>query len=109
MSVKAWFKATICRRKQQTRYTFGSRRRMDGREEYVIKVPGWSGELRKYMTAEEASEWVNKSNKAVYCEAAEASKSILYGYEEFSANGKPGSHMNRAVGKMLARGFGHKE
>ena len=86
MAATAWCKVNISRRK--IRSTFGNRTRTDGREEFILKIPGFSGELRKIMTMEEAMEWVEKTNGRAFCEAAEASKSGLHGYEQFSKFGE---------------------
>lgn len=108
MSVLAWAKVRIQKRKNRSTFG-GSRNRHDGRDEYVIKVPGFSGELRKYMTEDEAREWVEKSNKAAFMSAAEASKRGLFGVEEFTKNGSGQSGFRSVMIKAAARGFGAKK
>lgn len=105
---KFWAKVKIMKRR--ARSTFGNRSRMDGKEEYIIKIPGWSGELRKYMTEDEALELMEDSNMEAFREAAEASKGGLYGYERFTkyGYGKDAGSMLGLVGRMASRGFADK-
>ena len=98
-----WAKVKIMKRR--ARSTFGNRSRMDGREEYIIKIPGFSGELRKSMTEEEAQEFMEKSNKKAFCEAAEASSSGLYGYERFGKYGVSKGGMKNVIARNAARAF----
>lgn len=106
---KFWVNAKMLRRK--ARSTFGNRSRVDGKEEYIIKIPGFSGELRKYMSEEEAIELIEKSNKSAFKQAASASKSGVYGYEQFSKHGYADDScgsMGFFMAKAASRGFADK-
>ncbi|CAL9959778.1 hypothetical protein VPHD148_0046 [Vibrio phage D148] len=98
-----WAKIQIMKRK--ARSTFGNRSRMDGREEYILKLPGWSGELRKHMTEEEAESMMESYNKKAFCEAAEASKDGLYGYERFTQYGNGDNGMKFTMMRAASRAF----
>lgn len=108
MTVLAWAKVRIEKRRTRTMTFTGMRsNRSDNREEYVLRIPGFTGELRKYMTEKEAEEWVIKTNKSAFESAAEASKEGIYGYEEFSKHGScTGRDMFAAIGRTASRAFG---
>ena len=105
MANNFWAKCTM--QKRRHRSAFG-RNRVSGREEYIIKIPGFSGELRKSMTSDEAKEFIEKSNKRAFVEAAEASSSGLYGYERFGKYGKSKSGANNVMMRAAARAFADK-
>ena len=99
----AWAKVKIMKRK--ARHTFGNRNRVDGKEEFIIKIPGFSGELRKTMSTKEAEEWVEATNKAAFMSAAEASEGGVYGVERFTKYGKGANGMRSTMVRAAARGF----
>lgn len=111
MSIHVFASAEIKKRENSlsNRSVFHRRYRSDNRKEFIITIPGFTGELRKYMTEEEASKWVRENNKYAFISAAKASKSGLHGYEEFEATGKPGAGFCGAVGRAVARGFADKK
>ena len=78
---------------------------MDGREEFVIKIEGFAGELRRTMSVKEAERWVNDTNKASFMEASKASKSGPYGVERFNQYGSGASGFNHTMARIAARGF----
>lgn len=103
--MKVWAKVKIAKR--QIRRTFGRRTpSREGLEEYVIKIEGFSGELRKTMTAKEANAWVEKSNGAAFKAASEASRGGLNGVEEFTKYGKGTHGMSTVVMRALAKNLG---
>ena len=106
MSVKCWAKVKVALRR--SRNTFGSNTfslSSGGRLEMVIKIPGFTGELRCYMTEEEAEKWVKDSNKAAFVAAAEASRTGLYGIEEFTKTGSGNTGFRSVMMKAAARSF----
>lgn len=102
-----WAKVNI--KKRELRRSFGRMRHKSGSEEYVIKIPGFSGELRKTMTPSEAEEFVRGSNKKAFTAAAEASKGGIDGYERFTRYGKSDNGLNAIVGRALARSLKDKK
>lgn len=107
MSVRAWVSAVITKR--QYRHSFQNRARTDGTEEFIIKVEGFSGELRKVMTEKEAEEWVEKTNKSAFMAAASASSAGLYGIEQFNKHGKGGRGMDSVIMKVASSAFADKK
>lgn len=106
--MKAWARIDISKR--EIRRGFGRRRYgREGVDEYVIKIEGFSGELRKTMTAEEASSWVKRSNGAAFKAAAKASEIGVEGYERFTKHGKVSSGMSHVIMRAAGRSFGKKK
>lgn len=104
-----WAKVRIQKRSTTTNtrsYGFGrNKKRHDGREEYIIKMEGFSGELRKYMTEAEAIKWVESSNKNAFMSAAKASKNGVYGVDSFTKYGNASSGTGNVIARMAARAF----
>lgn len=98
-----WAKVSI--KKRELRRSFGRLTHRSGTDEYVIKIPGFSGELRKTMTPKEAEKFVRSSNESAFIAAAEASKGGLKGYERFTRYGKSDNGVASVMGRALARGF----
>ena len=101
--MKAWAKVII--NKRRLRSTFSNRQRIDGKEEFIIKVEGFSGELRRTMSDKEAEAWVENTNKSAFMSAAKASESGIYGVERFNKYGKSGNGMKSVIMRAAARGF----
>lgn len=99
----AWAKVKIMKRK--ARSTFGHRQRIDGKEEFILKVEGFSGELKRVMSDTEAEAWVENTNKAAFMSAAKASESGVYGVERFNKYGKGGNGIKSVMMRVAARGF----
>lgn len=74
-----------------------------GREEYVIRIPGFYGELRKSMTPKEFASFVEANNKATYKAVVKAAS--MNGERGFSTKGFSQGGMNdimiSALSKML--------
>ena len=102
----AWAKIKMMKRRN--RHTFGNRQRVDGKEEFIIKVEGFSGELRRTMTEKEAEAWVENTNKAAFTAAAKASESGVYGVERFNKYGKGGNGIKSVIVRAAARSFADK-
>lgn len=102
MANSFWAKCSLQRRRHRSAFNRG---RTSGHEEYIIKIPGFSGELRKSMTAEEAEKFIEKSNKSAFMEAAEASKSGMYGYERFGKYGASKSGSLNVALRAASRAF----
>lgn len=98
---KAWAKISIGKR--EVRRTFSRRHNHGETSEYVIKVKGFSGELRKIMTDKEATEWVKNSNKDAFLSAAKASKDGLHGFERFSKDGEVALGMRNVMMRTAGR------
>lgn len=112
MSITAWAKVLITRREKRTTFSSSyssSSTRHDGKKEYVVKMNGWSGELRKWMTDEEAEEWRRRSNRKAFLSAAEASKKGLYGIEQFSKRGDPSANRIHSFGRLVKHAFADRE
>lgn len=107
----AWAKVRMMKRKSNSsssRNAFGlnrNRKRGDGREEYIIKIPGFSGELRKFMTEKEAVEWLEASNKDAFMSAANASKAGIHGVERFNQYGYADAGTGNIMARAAARAF----
>lgn len=101
--MNAWAKVKMMKRR--IRHTFGNRNRVDGKEEFIIKIEGFSGELRRTMSETEAEAWIVNTNKAAFMSAAEASKSGVYGVERFNKHGKGGNGITSIVVRAAARSF----
>lgn len=99
----AWARVKVMKRK--SRHTFGSNRRVDGKEEFILKVEGFTGELRRVMTESEAESWVQKTNKAAFMSAAKASETGVYGVEKFNKFGTGGNGIKSVIMKAASRGF----
>lgn len=99
----AW--ARIKMMKRRSRNTFSNRQRIDGKEEFIIKVEGFSGELRRTMSEKEAEAWIASTNKAAFMAAAKASETGVYGVERFNKHGKGGNGLKSVMMRVAARGF----
>lgn len=99
----AWAKIKMMKRR--ARHTFGGRQRVDGKEEFIIKIEGFSGELRRTMSEKEAEAWIEKTNKAAFMSAAKASKSGVYGVERFNKYGAGGNGIKSVMMRAAARSF----
>ena len=99
----AWAKVKMMKRR--SRQTFGNRQRTDGKEEFIIKIEGFSGELRRTMSDKEAESWLENTNKAAFMSAAKASESGVYGVERFNKYGKGGNGIKSVIMRTAARGF----
>ena len=104
---KAWAKVKVMKSRRSSHRSFGSSNRTNtgGREEFILKVEGFSGELRRTMTPKEAEEWVERTNKAAFMSAAKASKSGIYGVERFNKHGSGGNGHKSVIMRAAARGF----
>ena len=104
---KAWVKVKVMKGRRGNHRSFGShgRDRMNGKEEFILKVEGFSGELRRSMTPKEAEDWVEKTNKSAFMSAAKASKSGAYGVERFNKHGSGGGGLKSVMMRAAARGF----
>lgn len=101
--MNAWAKIKMMKRR--ARQTFGNRQRIDGKEEFIIKIEGFSGELRRTMSEKEAEAWIENTNKAAFMSAAKASESGVYGVERFNKYGKGGNGIKSVMMRVAARGF----
>lgn len=101
--MKAWSRVSLIKRPYRNSFAF--RTRNDGKEEFILKVPGFSGELRKIMTPKEAEEWVANTNEAAFMAAASASASGIYGVEEFAKNGRGGRGLESVIAKYASKAF----
>lgn len=105
--MNAWAKIKMLKRRAVT--SFGNRmNRKDGKEEYIIKIEGFSGELRRTMTEKEATAWIENTNKAAFMSAAKASESGIHGVERFTKYGKSSNGMSSVIMRAAARGFADK-
>lgn len=56
---------TVQKKNRYSRWRRFDNTRSDGREEYVIRIPGFTGELTKFMTEREVLEFCAKNNATV--------------------------------------------
>ena len=100
-SLICWAKLSI-----RKRYTYAFRRSTadsSGREEYVITLPGFYGELRKSMTPRECEEFIEKNNHVTYSavkKAASMNGEVGFTKKGFSQGGMNDVMIN-VVNKMV--------
>jgi len=75
----------------------------DGKFEYVIKIPGFIGELKRRMTPKEADEFCKRNNLKAYKDAEYASQMGIYGKDSFKRGVKPSHPMIEAIGRAAIK------